>query len=612
MSIKFGMRDAVHLVLLLAILAGLWLLLKQRDRHWELMQSIDDKLGRQSQDLGKIARALERGAVAMPSATNAAPGATFTSHDRLARAHAVPGFTLGDWVIDVFASTVGKLTPMLAGDVGASVVSGYVLESLADRDPDTLAWSPLVATRWDVSDDGLTIRFELNPAARFSDGEPLTSKDVVFSYDLIMNPRIDAPRQRVYYSMIESVVADGPHVVTFKLREPYFLGFNICAGLEVLPAHWYGQFTEDQINKSTGFLVGSGPYRLAEKPEDWKPGEGKIELVRNENFWGPEPALDRVVFRIIEDGNARLASFRNGEIDRLGLEAEQFVKLKDDAQLLDKAKLYRFASPAAGYRFIGWNQQRDGKPTPFADKRVRRAMTMLVNRQEIADVIEAKLATVASGPFHPLGDQRDPSIEPLPYDPAAAMALLKQAGYEDRDKDGVVESAEGKPLRFKLVYPSSSASYQQMAFYLRDAYASAGVVLEADPLEWTILQQRLDSREFDAITLGWGGSVESDLKQIYHSDSIEAGGDNFISYRSPELDRIIDQARSTVDEAERLKLWQAAHRILHEDQPYTYIINRDAVAFVNKRFENVIVTKLGLNSAQEWFVPESQQRYTNQ
>jgi len=123
--------------------------------------------------------------------------------------------------------------------------------------------------------------------------------------------------------------------------------------------------------------------------------------------------------------------------------------------------------------------------------------------------------------------------------------------------------------------------------------------------------QRMSSRDFDAITLGWGGVVETDPKQIFHTDSIEGGGDNYISYSNPEVDRLIDQARITQDEDERNQLWHQVHALLYEDQPYTFLWTSRAVNFVDQRIRNVQLMKLGLSSNHEWYVPAAEQRYGN-
>jgi len=602
MENRFGLKDLVISVLLLAILASLWVAMKQYDRQWEVLQRIDVALrdgvrigaGGSSQDGSLVPETIDLD----------------DPHREWLLARQQPGYAQGDWFVDSFSQTVGKLTPLISTDAYQSAVEQYVIESLITRDAQTLAWKPLVARAWDVSEDGLTIGFDIREDVVFSDGVALTSADVLFTLDMIRNPEINAPRLVPYYENVESVVAEGPHRVVFTLSEPYFQSLSITGGMGILAKHYYGQFTPEQFNESTGLLFGSGPYKLMVDPEDWQPGSGKIELVRNDNYWGPRPTFDQLRWQEISDESAQLVSFRNGEIDRYGVRPAQYNQLKQDANLNAKADLYEYRAVSAGYRYIGWNQQRGGEPTPFADTRVRRAMTMLINRQEMCDQLMAGLATVATGPFNPLSLQYDPEVKPIGYDLGAAKALLKEAGYADRDGDGVLEDDKGRPFRFKLVYPSGIANYQQMAQYVKDAYARAGITMELDPTEFNTMIERINDRQYDAITLGWGGVIESDPKQIFHSDMIANGGDNYVSYRNAELDGLIDLARKTVDDETRIDLWRQVHRILQQDQPYTFLFNTKSVVFVDKVLQNVYVTKTGLNDRTEYFVPRNAQRWT--
>ncbi len=454
------------------------------------------------------------------------------------------------------------------------------------------------------------ITFDIRPGVTFSDGEALTADDVVFTYNWIMNPAVEAPRTKVYYEKVMSLRKLDGDTVEFTFSEPYFKSFEVAAGLEIMPEHFYGKLEPQAFNRSTGLLLGSGPYRLAD-PTTWRPEPGKpIELLRNERYWGEPPAFDKLVWRVIDNEAARLTTFKNGDIDLFYPTPEQYKSMADDPKLLERTQHFLYDRPTSGYIYIGWNQLAGGKPSKFADKRVRQAMTMLTDRQRIVDEIFLGLGNVATGPFSTLTKQADKSIEPWPYDPQRARALLKEAGWEDRNGDGILENAAGEPLQFRLSYPASSDTFNRVVLFMQDTFARAGVKVIADPTEWNVLIQRLDKRDFEAASLGWGGTIEGDPYQIFHSSQIDGTGDNFVAYRNPEADKLIEAGRQTVAEDPRMEVWHKLHAVLHEDQPYTFLLNRRSIVFMDDRIANVQPVKLGLNLPTEWYVAAKSQKWT--
>ena len=519
-------------------------------------------------------------------------------------------FAEGDYFIDAFSTVVKNLTPYISGDIYASRIAGYVLDTLITVDPHTLEYKPWVAESWEVSDDGLTITYKLRKDVVFSDGEPLDANDVVFTYEWVMNPEVDAPRTRSYFEKFESVTALDDHTVQFVYREPYFQALTVTGMyLEILPEHWVRQFTPEQYNSSPGLLFGSGPYKLAGDPKNWQPGRGQIELVRNENYWGPRPALDKVIWREIQEYNAQIAVFRNQKIDRIAIRANNYRDLSADEQMREVGQLYEFEYVSSGYSYIGWNQKKNGRATPFADERVRQAMSLLVDRATMASGIYDNLVSVASGPFHPLGWQANPDIKAWPYDPAKAEKLLDEAGYK-KDANGTRRSAEGEALTFEFIYSTGSTESNDIAQMIKTAMGQAGIEVKTNPMDWPAMQQKLDDRTFDAIMLGWGGSISSDLYQMFHSDQIEGGGNNYVGHDNEELDKAIERARTTVDPEKCTKLWREVHAMLHKQQPYTFMFNRKSVIYMNKRLKNVEITAIGPNFAWEYYVPGPMQLHS--
>ena len=625
MNQRFGKRDLVLYLFMVAILASVWLAMVQIDRQWLFIAQTQDKIDNQTRDIADLRRQIRRGGTATSSASETTSNGQLPDSWRgFARAQAATqkdDYASGDWLVNSFASQVPTLTPYMSGDAYASRVQEWVLDSLITQDPETLEWLPLVAESWQTSDDGLKVTYKIRDGVVFSDGEPLTAADVVFSWRMIMDQRIAAPRARAYFSRIVDVTAEGNYV-SFIFEEPYFASFQLSGTMGILPEHFYGKYLEsvsaaEDFNTSTGLLMGSGPYRL-ESPTDWKPGD-LIELVRNERYWGWVAApFERRIWKTISSDAAQLTEFKNGGIDVYGARPLEYRDLIKDERITSRAEPFEYFSPVGGYTYIGWNNKRPDGESLFSDRRVREAMTYLTDRQRIAEEVLLGYGVPINGPFNPFGPQANPQLATRSFDPEKARQLLAEAGFKDRDGDGVLESASGKPFSFKLTYPAASDTYKRIILLLKDLYVRAGILMEPEPVDWPVLITRLNSKNFDAVSLGWTGDLEIDVYQNMHSSQTEPGGDNFVNYVNPELDGLIEAARTEMDEEKRMGLWHKVHGILWSEQPYTYLFRSKSLVFIDKRIKNVkIETATGLNSGGrlgvplEWYVPDAQQKYTN-
>ncbi|MFO8024665.1 peptide-binding protein [Thiohalophilus sp.] len=620
MEKRFTFKDFFLFAFLALLFITLLLSMYMVDRQWAEMAGIQRTMNEQAEDIralrgsiNRLERRLERGEIASDGGGSAQSEAELPAFERALAATRESDFARGDWLVDSFGTGIKTITPLVSSDAYASQVQSYVQESLLTRDPDSLEWVGLIARDWQVSDDGLSFTFRLREGVKFSDGELLDADDVVFTFEFIRNPAIAAPRERAIYDKIDSVIATGPNEVVFKFKEPYFNSLALAGGMAIMPRHFYEPYLDEPetFNQSKGLLLGSGPYRLAD-PKGWTPDQGLVELQRNPRYWGLQPSFGRVMWKVIQNDAARLTTFRNGEIDTYSARPREYQTLLDDKSLMSRSQRFEYMSPTAGYSYIGWNQQRNGKPTRFADARVREAMTYLTDRQRIINEIMLGYAEVAISPFNPRSEQHDPALEPRRFNLDKARRLLGEAGYRDRNNDGLLEGPDGEAFEFELVFFQDSEDTRRIVLFLKDIYARAGISMIPKPTEWSVMLDLINKRDFDAITLGWTSGVETDIYQIFHSKQIESGGDNFVGYENEQLDQLIEQARGTVDEARRMPLWQEAERILHNDQPYTFLMRRESLVFIDERIKNLQNTNLGLNLGilpVEIYVPLDMQKY---
>ena len=627
-------KDILIFCFLALIVILLILSMYQRDREWVKLSTMERALSEQSRDVSNLRGSLNamekkldslkisaQSTVAISDTTTkdtaktSKSGGVSLAFKRAKTATEQENYAQGDWSVSALTGGIKTITPLVSSDATASQIQDYVLEALITRDPDTLEWAGLIAKDWTISDDGLIITFNLRNDVYFSDGEALDSDDVVFSFDFIMNEKIQAPRHRAYLEKIKSVKANGPHQVIYTFKEPYFEAFDLAGSLQIMPEHFYKEYldTPQVFNDSKGILMGTGPYQLAD-PKGWTPDNGNVELVRNNRYWGDvQPTYDRILWRVIENASARLTTYRNGDIDAYGARPIEYEKLQKDKQITDKSQQFEYMPPVVGYSYIGWNQERKGKATFFADKKVRQAMTYLIDRDRVNKDIFLGYAETAISPFSPRSKQHNPNLSPRPYDLDKGKALLKEAGFEDRDGNGVLENAAGEPLEFELTYFQGNEDTQRMILLMKDLLAKAGVKLIPSPQEWPVMLELLDKKDFEAITLGWTSGIETDIFQMFHGSQAKTNGDNFINYKSDELDKLIDEARKTVNPEKRMPIWQQAEAVMFEDQPYTFLFRRKSLAFFDKRLSNLKLTKLGLNSRfkpLEVYVPKTMQKYT--
>jgi peptide/nickel transport system substrate-binding protein len=507
----------------------------------------------------------------------------------------------GDWLIWNVEGEPATLNPIVESATWSTrwIVNDSIFEPLTAYEPNDFKLKGILAEKFSVSNDGLEIYFKLRDNVKFSDGVPITTDDIIFTFNTITDPNVDAAGYANYFRDVDRYEKINDKEIKFYMKKVYFLSDKFLGGMAIYPKHVYKYKNAQEFKTRISNPIGSGPYVF----EKWDIGN-QVILKRNENYWGQKPKITKRVYKFITNDTAALQALQAGQVDYIRPMPEQFTAKNNDSEFRNKFYCLSYWDAGnTGYFWIGWNQARPF----FADRKVRLAMTYMIDREAIKKyILRNPDAEIPTGPFYIYGTQSDPNIKPWPYDPKKAAQLLDEAGWIDHDGDGIRDK-DGVPFRFKYMIASGLAMHEQIAKLVKDSAAKLGIEVTPDTYEWSIFTQKVQSRDFDALNMAWGGSVEGDPYQIWHSSQIEKGS-NYVRFNNPEADSLIEQARQTLDTDKRNALYHRFHRIIHEEQPYTFIYTRPEQRFLSKDFQNVIVHKLGIDE-REWYVPKEKQRY---
>ncbi len=484
----------------------------------------------------------------------------------------------------------GTLNPIISNDGSVSAITyNKIYEFLVDRDYDTLEVKPMLSERWDISPDKMRYRFYLKKGVTWSDGVEFTADDVVYSYNRIMDPKVSSAELKVYYIDIKSCKKINKYTVEFTYSRPYYLALIFCGNMPIMPKHIFDDGTDFNTHKKNRFPIGTGPYKF----ERWETGKS-ITLVLNERYRGTKPEIRKVVYKIIAEESVALQMLKKGEIDVMGVRDIEWVRQTNSKKFTDNFYKLKYYLPYFSY--IGWNSRRPY----FKDRRVRLAMTQLINSKEILDKLLFGLGEIVTGPFYIFGKSNNTNLKPWPYDPERAKQLLKEAGWIDRDGDGILDK-DGIKFSFVFTISSGSKFAERLVSIIKEDFAKAGIDMEIDRFEWAVFLDKIQSRNFDATALGWSDpDFQDDPYQIWHSSQIQSGS-NYIGFSNKEADQIIETARKEFDENKRIKMYHRFHEILYYEQPYTFLYTSPALAVVSKRFTNVKVHTRGMRF-MEWKV----------
>lgn len=457
-----------------------------------------------------------------------------------------------------------------------------------------LEYEPALAASWELTGDTGVI-FHLRDDVRWHDGTPTTAHDVLFTFDRAKDPETGFPNAGYFTRWTGGEVVDS-HTVRFRF-EPHPEPLAGLPSTPIAPRHLLDTVPAAVMRQAAfnRHPVGNGPFRfVSQRANDRWVFEANPD--HPEGLGGP-PLLDRLVWRVIPENSAQLAELRAGEADLVLQPRPEQVE-----ELGGRDGFRAIVKPSRQFAFIAWNGRREH----LRDPRVRRALALAIDRQAIVDAFRRGYGEPGTGPISPFHWSYDEELQPLPFAPDSAVALLAAAGIRDRDGDGRLEGADGAPFGLELKLPAGSDYHRDIAESVRADLAAVGVDVRTRPTEASTLIADVTSpdRRFDAFVFGWAGDFRLDLQDLFHSSALD-GPYQFASYANPAVDSLIDRASVEPDRAAATPLWRRLNRILRDEQPWTIIYYQTDAFLMRERLQGVEMDiRSALLTLPDWWVSE--------
>ncbi len=503
----------------------------------------------------------------------------------------------GGSMISAITGEPSSLIYMVAGESASATIASNIFNSLLKYDQN-LDLTGELAESWQISDDQKTITFKLKPNLKWADGKPLTSADVLFTWQLVTDEKTHSPYASDY-QLVKA--AEAPDPLTFKVTyaQAYAPALDSWSGLQILPKH----LLQGQDIHTTAFArkpIGSNYYKL----DSWTHGEN-IKLSRNALSVLGQANIDKLVTRIIPDNSAQFLELMADNIDSMGLDPIKYSRIipaRPDLQ--ENLNLYKELGNS--YTYMGFNL----KHKPFDDPRVRKAINYAIDKQEIIDGVYLGLGINIASPYKPGTRWSNPALQPYPYNPAKAKALLKEAGFVDSNGDGIIER-DGKPFVFEIL-TNQNKEREKSAVLIQRRLKEVGIDVKIRAIEWaSFISRFIKTGDFDVVILGWGLGLDPDQYNIWHSSQQAPGQFNFIAYHNPTVDKLLEQGRTELNPDKRMKIYHEFAKVLLDDSPIVYLSAGYGLTAINKRVQGIVspVPPAGVGyDSQKWYIPKPLRR----
>jgi peptide/nickel transport system substrate-binding protein len=472
------------------------------------------------------------------------------------------------------SASPARVNPILSTDSASSEITRWVFNSLITYDKDANIKTELAKSYRFL--DETTLEFKLRDDVRWSDGEKFSAKDVVFTYATIISPDIYTPYASGFLH-VKSVEAVDEYTLLIKYKYPYFKALEIWM-MEILPYHKLKDEKNLMSAKFNQSPIGTGPYTLEKFSIS-----SDISLKANKDYFIHKPNIDKIVYHFVPDNAAEFLMLKSGKLDVGSLSPLQLERQLDESF---KEQFNIYEDIAHSYNYIGFNL----RLPKFQDPKIREALSLAIDRQEIVDILYLGHGQVCHGPFMPGTGAYNKNVKSPKQDIKEAKRLLREAGYNEQN-----------PFTFTLSTNTGTRG-TYLAQILQYQLKKVGVVLNLRVMEWqAFLNTVINPRNFEAVLMGWSLGLKPDAYSIWHSDSNKKGGFNFIGYKNKEVDELIKKAEQTVNKVEFDRIYQKIFALIAKDNPYLFLVIPNSITAVNKKISPVTPSLIGvMHNAIEW------------
>ncbi|KYG90550.1 hypothetical protein A0U40_06140 [[Bacillus] sp. KCTC 13219] len=452
-----------------------------------------------------------------------------------------------------------KLDTRLASDSSSKRVTEVVYNGLI-RLNTNLEPTPDLAESWENPDE-LTWIFNLREGVKFHDGEVLTAEDVKYTFDTILDPAFQS-NSLALFSPIKSVEIVDDYKVQFNLSQAYA---PLLSYLEIgiVPKHIAEVDSESLITKP----IGTGPYKF----DSWDKNS-KIVLTANKEYYAGTPKTEKLTYFIIPDNSTRVASLESGDIDFIHspLSASDVERMRGNNDFITEEK------EGVGYTYLNFNMKNE----KTADLKVRQAISHLIDKETISSAIYRGMDKPAKSPLVPSSWAYSDDVPDFEYSPEKAKELLKEAGYEDTNGDGIVDK-NGVNLEIELATHTEDPNRIQVVEYLQNEFSKNGIKTRVTTTEWSTFSNNMMEGKYEVALLGWLNLFDPDRATYnqFHSSS----GNNYGKYNNPKVDALLEEGRENSEQAKRKEIYKEVATIVNEEVAYNVLLYQGYVVIHSKK-----------------------------